>query len=125
MKTFMPRILLALFLFISCTDDSSQKPSLVAESNDSTRTSIPRETGVRTPAKERKKTPSLFIYTKTNCNIRGGPGIQYDIIRTAAKGEKLEYVARDGNWYRLKRGKGKPQAWVHKSVVTLLKEPTP
>ena len=70
------------------------------------------------------KKPSRFVYARAACNIRSGPGTKYYIIRKAAKGEKLEYVSLEGNWYRLKVAKGKPQEWVHKSVVkSVISEP--
>ncbi|MFX0202948.1 MAG: NINE protein [Candidatus Hodarchaeota archaeon] len=63
------------------------------------------------------KKPSRFVYARTTCNIRSGPGTNYPITRKARKGQKLEYISREDNWYRLKVAKGKPQEWVHKSVV--------
>ena len=70
------------------------------------------------------KKPSRFVYTRTTCNIRSGPGTNYSITRKAANGELLEYISLEGNWYRLKVPKGKPQEWVHKSVVkSLISEP--
>ncbi len=63
------------------------------------------------------KKPSRFVYARTACNIRSGPGTQYSITRKVSKGKKLEYISREGNWYRLKMAKGKPREWVHKSVV--------
>jgi hypothetical protein len=63
------------------------------------------------------KKPSRFVYATTTCNIRSGPGTQYSITRKAIKGEKLEYISVEGNWYKLKVAQGKPQEWVHESVV--------
>ncbi len=63
--------------------------------------------------------PSQIFYAKTTINIRSGPGTNYSVIRKATKGEELEYVSLEGDWYKLKVAEGKPQQWVHKSVVTL------
>jgi hypothetical protein len=63
------------------------------------------------------KKPPQLVSARSTCNIRSGPGTDYPITRKAAKGEKLEYVSLEGNWYRLKVAKGKPQEWVHRSVV--------
>jgi len=73
------------------------------------------------------KKPSRFVYARSTCNIRSGPGTNYSITRKAAKGEKLEYVSLEDNWYRLKVAKGEPQEWVHKSVVksVILEPETP
>ena len=73
------------------------------------------------------KEPPRLVSTRSTCNIRSGPGTDYPITRKAAKGEKLEYVSLEGNWYRLKVAKGKPQEWVHRSVVesVITKHETP
>lgn len=72
------------------------------------------------------KKPSRFVYARTTCNIRSGPGTNYPVIRKAANGETLEYVSLEGNWYRLKVPQDKPQEWIHKSVVRpLVFEPEP
>jgi len=70
------------------------------------------------------KKPPRLVCARSTCNIRSGPGTDYPITRKAAKGEKLEYVSLEGNWYGLKVAKGKPQEWVHKSVVeSVISEP--
>ena len=61
---------------------------------------------------------SQIVYAKTTINIRSGPGTNNSIIRKATKGERLEYISLEGDWYKLKVAKGKTQEWVHKSVVT-------
>ncbi len=63
--------------------------------------------------------PSRIVYAKTRINIRSGPGTNYSVVRKATKGEKLEYISLEGDWYKLKGAAGKPQEWVHRSVVTL------
>jgi lipid-binding SYLF domain-containing protein len=60
-----------------------------------------------------------FVYARVTCNIRSGPGTNYSVIRTAAKGERLEYLSLEGDWYKLEVARGKPQEWVARSVVTL------
>ena len=63
-----------------------------------------------------KGTPQL-VYAKTTINIRSGPGTNHSVLRKATKGEELEYISLEGDWYKLKVAEGKPQEWVHKSVV--------
>ena len=58
-----------------------------------------------------------IVYAKTTINIRSGPGTSHSVIRQATKGEVLEYIALEGDWYRLKVAARKPQEWVHRSVV--------
>jgi lipid-binding SYLF domain-containing protein len=62
---------------------------------------------------------ALFVYAKTTINIRSGPGTDHSVIRKATKGEKLEYVSLEGDWYKLRSTEGKPQEWVHRRVVVL------
>ncbi len=70
------------------------------------------------------KKPPRIVHAKTACNIRSGPGTKYSITRRASTGEKFEYISLEGNWYRLKVAKGKPQEWVHKGVVeSVISEP--
>ncbi|NIS67607.1 MAG: SH3 domain-containing protein [Proteobacteria bacterium] len=135
--------LLALFFLAACSDDSSKRPTATAKPPTSiAKGKIPRDTDVqptgdqaaekpaKMPSSEPAKTtsstsatrPSKFVYAKMTCNIRKGPGTRYSIIRQASKGEKLEYISLKGNWYKLKVAKGKPQQWVHKSVVTPLEK---
>lgn len=62
--------------------------------------------------------PSKMVYAKTTINIRGGPGMNHSVIRQVTKGEALEYISLEGDWYKLKVAEGNPEEWVHKSVVT-------
>jgi uncharacterized protein YgiM (DUF1202 family) len=110
MKKSALGFLFALSLLAACSEDSSNKP----------RGETKRSTTI-----VRRSIQTRFVYAKTACNIRRGPGTRYPIIRRAAKGEKLEYVSLVGNWYKLKVKKGGPQEWVHKSVVIPLKRSTP
>lgn len=60
-----------------------------------------------------------FVYAKTTINIRSGPGTNHSVIRQATKGDALEYLSLEGDWYKLKVAEGKPQEWVYKNVVTV------
>jgi uncharacterized protein YgiM (DUF1202 family) len=60
---------------------------------------------------------SKIVYAKTTINIRSGPGTNHSVIRQATKGEKLEYISLEGDWYKLKVTEGKAQEWVHRGVV--------
>ncbi len=120
MTRFMLGILLALFLFVACAEDSSKKLGSATKSSKSTiGGSIHKDTGGEPPPEVRAKRPSQFIYDKTTCNIRSGPGTKYSIIRKATKGQRLKYIALEGNCYKLKAAKEKRREWVHRNVVTL------
>jgi hypothetical protein len=58
-----------------------------------------------------------FVYAKRGIPIRSGPG-KKSVSRQANKGEALEYLSLEGNWYKLKVAEGKPQEWVNKYLVT-------
>ena len=114
MKKFVVGTLLVLVLLAVWNQDLWKKPKAVDNSFPiRVRRSVPKKAGVKAPSKK----PYRFVYAKTTCNIRRGPGTKYSITRKATKGEKLEYISRKGNWYKLKVAKGKPQEWVHKNVV--------
>jgi uncharacterized protein YgiM (DUF1202 family) len=116
MKKIVLSTLFALVLLVACSEDSSNRPKAVTETSTSIiRRSIPKDADVKPLAKAPAKRPSQFVYAKTTCNIRRGSGTRYSITRKATKDEKLEYISLEGNWYKLKKGKGKPQEWVHKT----------
>ncbi len=107
-------LVLVLLLVVVYSQDLWEKPRAVTESFPTrVRRSISAERGT-TAASEKSY---QFVYARTACNIRRGPGTKYPITRKATKGERLEYISRKGNWYKLKAGEGKPQEWVHKNVV--------
>jgi uncharacterized protein YgiM (DUF1202 family) len=126
MRKIVLSSLFALVLLAACSEDSSDKPKAVTETSSGiVRRSIPKDADVRPPTEAPARKQSQFIYAKTTCNIRRGPGTRYSIARKAMKGEKLEYISLEGNWYKLKVGKGRPQEWVHKSVVTPMEKSRP
>jgi uncharacterized protein YgiM (DUF1202 family) len=130
MQKLMLGSLLSVFLLLACGEDSTDRPRAVTDSSTrNVRGSIPKDTDVKPPAEIPETKPAKkqaqFVYTKMTCNIRKGPGRKYSIIRKANKGERLEYISLGGNWYKLKVTKGKPQEWVHKSVVILPEKSKP
>lgn len=118
--------LFALILLAGCSQDSSKKPKAVNEAPSTiVRRSIPKDTEIKPPGEIAAKKPSQCVYARISCNIRRGPGTRYSIARKATKGEKLEYISLEGNWYKLRKGKGRPQEWVHKSVVMSMEKSQP
>ncbi len=107
-------LLVLVFLLVVYSQNLWEKPGAVTESFPTrVRRRISGKAGTKTPSEK----PYQFVYAKTACNIRRGPGTKYSITRKATKGERLDYISRKGNWYKLKGGEGKPQEWVHKNVV--------
>ena len=138
MKEFVLVSLLALALLPACSEESSKKSTPVSKPSPSiVRRGIPKDVEITPPAEEPPEKPakapasepakklSRVVYAKTRCNIRKGPGTKYSIIRKADKGEKLEYISLEGNWYKLRVPNGRPQEWVHKSVVVLPEKSQP
>jgi uncharacterized protein YgiM (DUF1202 family) len=124
MKTFVVGSLLGTVLLVACSQDSSNKSTGETKPSPGIiRRSIPSDSHDRAAARVKKR--FRFVYAKTTCNIRTGPGTRYPIARKTTKGEKLAYISLKGNWYKLKVKKGKPQEWVHKSVVVPPKKSTP
>ena len=117
MKKFVVGGLFVLvFLLVVYSGDLWEKPGVVTEPFPTrVRRSIWGKAGTKAPSEKSYQ----LVYAKTACNIRRGPGTKYPITRKATKGERLEYISRKGNWYKLKGEKGKPQEWVHKNVVIL------
>lgn len=118
---YFPLILIILFVlggigyFVSRTPSPRKSPS--------TRTAI-QSFLEKMRMRVFPKKPPQFVQARTVCNIRSGPGTNYPITRKASTGENLEYISLEGNWYRLKVAKGKPQEWVHKNVVkSVISEP--
>ncbi len=73
-----------------------------------------RSTSNRT---SRTETTKRYVYAKSAVNIRSGPGTGHSVVRTASSGERLEYAAKDGSWYRLRDGDPSQESWIHESVV--------
>jgi uncharacterized protein YgiM (DUF1202 family) len=115
MKKFVVGGLLVLvFLLVVYSQDLWEKPGAVTEPFPTrVRRSISKKAGTKAASEKSYQ----FVYAKTACNIRRGPGTKYSITRKATKGERLDYISRKGNWYKLRVARGKPQEWVHKNVV--------
>jgi hypothetical protein len=117
----LPLILIILFVLGVIGYIASRTPS--PRKSPSTRTAI-QSFLEKMRMRVFPKKPPQFVQARTVCNIRSGPGTNYSITRRASKGEELEYISLEGNWYRLKVAKGNPQEWVHKGVVkSVISEP--
>ena len=56
------------------------------------------------------------ITTADRCNIRKGPGTNFDILFTAGKGIPFKVLSRKGSWLEIQHADG-DRGWVHKSLV--------
>ena len=118
---YFPLILIILFVLGVIGYFASRTPS--PRKSPSTRTAI-QSFLEKMRMRVFPKKPPQFVQARTVCNIRSGPGTNYPITRKASTDENLEYISLEGNWYRLKVAKGKPQEWVHKNVVkSVISEP--
>ncbi len=57
-------------------------------------------------------------------NFRNGPGMEHSIIATPDGGALLKILDRVRNWYRARLRDG-TIGWIHRSVIRILKVPTP
>ena len=56
------------------------------------------------------------ITIKPKCNVRSGPGINYQIAFICEKGVPFRVIERKGNWIHVRHADGY-KGWMHKSLV--------
>jgi len=61
------------------------------------------------------KTDSVITFKK-KCNVRSGPGTEYKIAFTVAKGIPFKVLKRKGDWIQIKHADG-DQGWIFKTLV--------
>ncbi len=61
------------------------------------------------------KTNTVITYKK-KCNVRSGPGTQFKIAFTVAKGIPFKVLKRKDEWLQIKHADG-DQGWIFKSLV--------
>jgi hypothetical protein len=54
------------------------------------------------------------VRPRAGINVRRGPGLEFPIARTTEAGERLPYMSKDGEWFRLQ---GEEDLWIHESTV--------
>jgi SH3-like domain-containing protein len=59
--------------------------------------------------------PSVIV-VKDRCNIRSGPGTQYEIVFTVEKGVPFKVLKKEGEWISIVHADG-DKGWVHKNLV--------
>jgi len=79
--------------------------------------STPKSTASEIRKATRGSCPAATLYAKSRVNIRGGPGLNENIVRKASRGEALRCDYSQGVWYRLVTHRTKEE-WVHSSVVS-------
>jgi len=61
------------------------------------------------------KAPAI-ITIQEKCNIRSGPGTNFEILFAVEKGIPFKVIKRKGNWIHIRHADG-DQGWIHKSIV--------
>lgn len=61
------------------------------------------------------KTPSV-ITKNDKCNVRSGPGTQFDIIFTVEKGVPFKVIEKKGQWIHIQHADG-DQGWIFDTLV--------
>lgn len=56
------------------------------------------------------------VVTADHCNVRTGPGTQYDIAFTVNKGIPFKVLQTKGKWLQVQHADG-DSGWIHKSLV--------
>lgn len=59
---------------------------------------------------------SSVIAIKDKCNIRSGPGTDYDIVFTVEKGVPFKVIKRKKEWINVRHADG-DKGWIHKMLV--------
>lgn len=61
------------------------------------------------------KTPTVITFKK-KCNVRSGPGTQFKIAFTVAKGIPFKVLKHKDDWIQIRHADG-DQGWIFKSLV--------
>ena len=56
------------------------------------------------------------ITNKPQCNVRQGPGTQYDILFSVESGVPFKVLERKGEWLQIEHADG-DRGWIHASLV--------
>lgn len=56
------------------------------------------------------------ITTKPQCNVRKGPGTEYEILFSVGSGVPFKVLEQKGNWFHILHADG-DQGWIHDSLV--------
>ena len=59
---------------------------------------------------------SSVIAIKNKCNVRSGPGTNFDIVFTIEKGVPLKILDRKKEWIHVRHSDG-DKGWIHKMLV--------
>ncbi len=55
---------------------------------------------------DKTETVSGYYYATTGLNVRKGPGTNYKIVDELEKGERVTYLDKSGNWYKVRTARG-------------------
>jgi SH3-like domain-containing protein len=61
------------------------------------------------------KTPSVIIQGD-HCNVRSGPGTNFEVLFTVEKGVPFKVIKRDGRWIYVEHADG-DRGWIHDSLA--------
>jgi len=59
---------------------------------------------------------TTVITTKSNCNIRSGPGTENPVVFSADRGVPFRVLEKKGDWLRVRHADG-DGGWIHRSLV--------
>jgi SH3-like domain-containing protein len=61
-------------------------------------------------------TVPTVITIKENCNVRSGPGTQYDVVFRVGRGIPFRVTGQKDKWLRIKHADG-DSGWIYKTLV--------
>ncbi|MDD6045755.1 MAG: SH3 domain-containing protein [Clostridia bacterium] len=58
-----------------------------------------------------------YYYATTGLNVRKGPGTSYRVVAELNKGDKVTYLGKSGNWYKVRTARG-VEGYCYKSYLS-------
>jgi SH3-like domain-containing protein len=61
-------------------------------------------------------TTETVIVSVNSCNVRSGPGTQFDIVFTVGKGIPFKVIQKKGQWFEVQHADG-DRGWIFKALL--------
>lgn len=97
--------------------DSIKNPNGTTSSTNTNTNTSTTDTNTNTNTSTTTTAKTVEV-TSNSVNLRAEPSTSATILGSAAKGDKLTYVATQGDWYKVKLSNG-TIAWVYSSLAKL------
>ena len=64
---------------------------------------------------------TLVIENTSALNLRAGPSSTYDIIKRVGEGDRMTFLAMEGNWVKVRLDEGSLVGYVYAQYVAVLR----